>query len=581
MTSPDDALPANDDVRAQQETSPLSETAAVEAPAFADASATDSSSFENAETAPLDEPQSPDNGQTQEIVAPAAADDVASFDADNYSIDAVADEPAREPSPDVEVRDELITLDRRDNVASESGTEFVPGVETAPVDEIAAENEAQTADEASGEEHLGDDSSEEFSEEEFGDDAEETYESDDDHDVSAYEETEDDEVFAEDDSEVEASAEDEEYSEEEYAEDGSEDESDDDDPPPTVARGERLQKILAAAGVDSRRQCEELITAGRVEVDGEVVTTLGTRAIAGESDIRVDGTPIKIAPKIYYAINKPKNVLCTTHDPSGRARVVDLLPNTQQRLFTVGRLDKDSEGLIIVTNDGELAQRLMHPKFGVEKTYKVQIAGVPERELLQSLLDGVRLAEGLARAQSVKLLSTQRNSAWLEIVLTEGRNREIRRILAKVGHKVMNLQRIAVGPIRLKLMAPGEFRRLTQEEVTALWKGSSEKRKRRPAMKTVQGKFLRPSGPRFGEGAEVEEFDGPPVSLEGRTRRDRGDVRAAYQQRRQAAGEESRGFGSEERPARPRKPNADGGFIPPSKNLARVLRPAEDESNEG
>jgi len=238
---------------------------------------------------------------------------------------------------------------------------------------------------------------------------------------------------------------------------------------PTPPAGpERLQKVLAAAGLGSRRQCEELITAGRVEVDRHVVTELGTRVDPLGQQIRVDGVPLARPKLIYYAVNKPVGVLCTNRDPSGRPRVVDLVPAKDARLFTIGRLDLHSDGLILVTNDGELANRLTHPRYGVRKTYRVVVAGRPERDALKKLLQGVHLAEGAARAERVETKSTHGDSTVLELVLREGKNREIRRILARVGHKVLRLTRVAVGPVRLGTLPSGGYRRLTGEEVTAL-----------------------------------------------------------------------------------------------------------------
>ncbi len=231
---------------------------------------------------------------------------------------------------------------------------------------------------------------------------------------------------------------------------------------------QRLQKVLAAAGLGSRRQCEELITAGRVEVDRRVVTELGTRVDAVGQQIRVDGVPLARPKLVYYAVNKPAGVLCTNRDPSGRPRVVDLLPATDARLFTIGRLDLHSEGLILVTNDGDLANRLTHPRYGVAKTYRVVVAGRPARDVLTKLVQGVHLAEGVARAERVEIQSLHKESTVLEMVLREGKNREIRRVLARVGHKVERLTRIAVGPVRLGNLPPGASRRLTREEVAAL-----------------------------------------------------------------------------------------------------------------
>ena len=232
--------------------------------------------------------------------------------------------------------------------------------------------------------------------------------------------------------------------------------------------GERLQKVLAAAGLGSRRQCEELITTGRVEVDRKVVTELGTRVDLAAQDIRVDGETLSLGRRVYYAVNKPKGVVTTNRDPGNRPRVIDLVPNQDIRLFAIGRLDLYSEGLILVTNDGELANRLTHPRYGVEKLYLAQVAGRPAPEVLDKLRRGVHLAEGLARVEGVRVESHQKDSTWLEITLREGMNREIRRLLARVGHKVLRLVRVSVGPIRLGKLPPGAVRPLTAEEVAAL-----------------------------------------------------------------------------------------------------------------
>ena len=232
--------------------------------------------------------------------------------------------------------------------------------------------------------------------------------------------------------------------------------------------GDRLQKVLAAAGLGSRRQCEELITTGRVEVDRKVVTELGTRVDPAAQDIRVDGESLSLGRRVYYAVNKPKGVVTTNRDPDGRPRVIDLVPNHDIRLFAIGRLDLNSEGLILVTNDGELANRLTHPRYGVEKVYLAQVVGRPTPEVLDKLRRGVHLAEGIARVEEVRIESHQKESTWLEITLREGVNREIRRLLARVGHKVLRLVRVSVGPVRLGKLPPGTVRPLAYEEIQAL-----------------------------------------------------------------------------------------------------------------
>jgi len=232
--------------------------------------------------------------------------------------------------------------------------------------------------------------------------------------------------------------------------------------------GERLQKVLAAAGLGSRRQCEELIATGRVEIDRKVVTELGTRVNPQAQEIRVDGESLSLGRRVYYAVNKPKGVVTTNRDPGGRPRVVDLVPQRNARLFAIGRLDMYSEGLILVTNDGELANRLTHPRYGVAKVYLAQVAGRPALEVLEKLRRGVHLAEGVARVDEIRIESQQKDSTWLEITLSEGMNREIRRLLARVGHKVLRLVRVQVGPIKLGKLPPGAARLLANEEVNAL-----------------------------------------------------------------------------------------------------------------
>ena len=230
---------------------------------------------------------------------------------------------------------------------------------------------------------------------------------------------------------------------------------------------ERINKLLAHAGLGSRRQCEDLITAGRVTVDGRVVRELGTKVDPGQR-LCVDGQPIHAERRVYWLVNKPKGYLCTNRDPRRRPLAIDLIPKVSQRVYTVGRLDEASEGLLLLTNDGDLAFRLMHPRFGVEKTYLVQVAGQPSPEDLQQLLKGVWLSDGHVKAKQVKRLKSHGGSTWLRVVLNEGKNREIRRMLARLGHKVLNLRRIALGPVQLQALPRGKARRLTLAELAAL-----------------------------------------------------------------------------------------------------------------
>ena len=231
---------------------------------------------------------------------------------------------------------------------------------------------------------------------------------------------------------------------------------------------ERLQKVLAAAGLGSRRQCEELILTGRVDVDGEVVMQLGTRVNPGKQRIRVDGMELRKPKTVWYALNKPVGVVCTNRDPGGRPRAVDLVPESKERLFAVGRLDMNSEGLLLLTNDGELANQLAHPRYEITKTYRVLVAGQPTAEVMKQLRKGVYLSEGLTRISGVTIKRRYKKSTILEMVLKEGKNREIRRVLARVGHKVMRLVRVAIGPVKLGDLEPGDSRRLDRKEIEAL-----------------------------------------------------------------------------------------------------------------
>ena len=230
---------------------------------------------------------------------------------------------------------------------------------------------------------------------------------------------------------------------------------------------ERLQKVLAAAGLGSRRTCEELITTGRVEVDRRVVTQLGTRIDPLAAEVRVDGERLPNPKRVVYMLNKPVGVVTTNYDPAGRPRVVDLVPG-EQRLFAIGRLDRMSEGLILVTNDGGLANLLSHPRYGVEKKYLVQVAGVPSQELLDKIRRGITLAEGKVHAKRVEIRSQHKQSAVLEMVLDEGKNREIRRMLARLGHKVHQLKRVAVGKLSLGNLLPSQWRQLAWSEIEGL-----------------------------------------------------------------------------------------------------------------
>ena len=245
--------------------------------------------------------------------------------------------------------------------------------------------------------------------------------------------------------------------------------------PPEEA-GTRLQKILADAGVASRRRAEDLIRAGRVKVNGRPAL-LGQRAVVGRDRVELDGVPVHPpGERHYYAVNKPAGVVTTSKDPQGRTTVIDLL-GVPERVFTVGRLDVDTEGLIIVTDDGELAQRLTHPSFALSKVYVAEVAGVVRQATLRKLVrTGVDVDGGRpAVADSAQILDVAPGRSprtVVEIALHEGRNRVVRRMLERAGHPVLRLARTGVGPLRLGRLAPGTFRKLLPSEVTALYQAS-------------------------------------------------------------------------------------------------------------
>ncbi|MCU0715378.1 MAG: pseudouridine synthase [Pirellula sp.] len=246
------------------------------------------------------------------------------------------------------------------------------------------------------------------------------------------------------------------------------------DATPSFLSGEqRINKLLAAAGLGSRRQVDELITEGRVEIDGKVISQVGIKVDADKAKILVDGEPLKRHRPVYYAVHKPAGVLCTNSDPEGRPRVIDLVP-AQARLFPVGRLDASSTGLILLTNDGELAQRLAHPKHCVPKTYFVVVAGQVEKEAMRRLQRGIYLAEGVARVDGATIRKVRKGCTEIDITLSEGKNREIRRVLARLGHKVVVLRRTSIGPLKLADMPEGAHRPLQDREVAALYQAVEE-----------------------------------------------------------------------------------------------------------
>ncbi len=233
----------------------------------------------------------------------------------------------------------------------------------------------------------------------------------------------------------------------------------------------RLQKILSAAGIDSRRNCEQLILDGEVRVNGKVVDTLPAFADPDSDTITVHSRRISPEQKVYYLLNKPRGVICTNSDPQGRRKAIDLVPS-KQRIFCVGRLDVDSSGLIILTNDSELTNRLTHPRYELAKTYRIEVTGQLTGAAIEKLKKGVWMSEGKTGRTAVKILRRGRNVSTIEIVIRQGLNRQVRRMLARVGLGVKSLTRTKIGKIGLRGVGVGKYRQLTAAEVAYLKKAT-------------------------------------------------------------------------------------------------------------
>ncbi|GGN95325.1 ribosomal large subunit pseudouridine synthase B [Saccharibacillus kuerlensis] len=233
---------------------------------------------------------------------------------------------------------------------------------------------------------------------------------------------------------------------------------------------ERLQKILAQAGVASRRKCEELILAGKVEVNGEVVTTLGTKADPDADEITVSGRAIKAQKKLYLMFNKPKGVITSATDPEGRKVVTDYIKGIKERVYPVGRLDYDSEGLLLLTNDGDLAQKMTHPSHHVPKTYLATVEGIPHGDSLEKLRRGIQLEDGMTAPADLDYydVDQEKKQATIRITIYEGKNRQVRRMFDAISHPVKRLKRISMGNLYLQNLKRGLFRHLTANEVNEL-----------------------------------------------------------------------------------------------------------------
>jgi 23S rRNA pseudouridine2605 synthase len=237
---------------------------------------------------------------------------------------------------------------------------------------------------------------------------------------------------------------------------------------------ERLNVIIARAGLASRRKADEIIAAGRVTVNGKIVSQLGSKADVEKDDIRVNGKPIRLEQRKYYILlNKPKGYVSSLKDTEGRPLVTDLIKGIKARLFPVGRLDINTEGLLLLTNDGRFALRITHPRYGCLKIYKAKVRGTPQEKTLKRIQKGIRIGKDICAAEEIKLLKSNNNS-WLQISLKEGKKNEIRRMFSLVGHPVIKLKRIAISFLKSRNLPLGEYRHLTKAEVERLMSQSSK-----------------------------------------------------------------------------------------------------------
>lgn len=234
-------------------------------------------------------------------------------------------------------------------------------------------------------------------------------------------------------------------------------------------KAERLQKLLSMAGVASRRLSEDLIRQGRVTVNGAVITELGTKADPERDEVRVDGRRVRPQRRMrYILLNKPRGYVTTRHDPQGRPTVMDLLKSVHEYVYPVGRLDYDSEGLLLLTNDGDLAARLTHPRHEVERVYEARVRGVPDSHALDRLARGVVIDDRRTAPARVELLETREDQAIVHIALHEGRQRQVRHMFEAVGHPVIRLRRVRLGPIADENLTTGYWRELTPREIARL-----------------------------------------------------------------------------------------------------------------
>jgi pseudouridine synthase len=234
---------------------------------------------------------------------------------------------------------------------------------------------------------------------------------------------------------------------------------------------ERLQKFLAHSGVGSRRSCEELILQGKVKVNGQIVTALGTKIDPHKDIVQIAGKTVRNKEKkVYIILNKPAGYVTTSKDPQGRPTVLDLVKGVNERIYPVGRLDYETEGLLLLTNDGELAYRFTHPKYKIEKVYQALVKGIPSEAALQKLRNGIKLEDGITQPARVKVLKKENHSALLELTIHEGRNRQVRRMCEAIDHPVLKLKRTQISFLTLGTLPKGKYRVLSEKEIRLLKK---------------------------------------------------------------------------------------------------------------
>ena len=339
---------------------------------------------------------------------------------------------------------------------------------------------------------------------------------------------------------------------------------------------ERLQKVLATAGVASRRHAEEMIAAGRVSVNGEVLTEMGVKVDPDRDRIEVDGQPVSAGVRVYLAVNKPDGIVTTAEDELGRQTVLDLIPKEFGRVYPVGRLDMESRGLVLLTNDGDIAHKLTHPSFEHEKEYRVRVAGQPGQRALDALRQGIELDDGPTLPAEVEVLERKRDSSYLRVTLREGRKRQLRRMFDAIEHPVRDLIRTRIGPIQLGTLPPGEWRRLSAKELYALRRlaqgyevepvappqtpnrdlGTVEQ----PAAGSAAGGRRQAAGGRRQAEARSADFSRQPAEsgrqqAEGSRQQAAGGKQQAAGSRQRAAGQGSRGAGERAERASPRPAN--------------------------